>query len=87
MQFSPQRHKKLLIQLRGLYIELFVEEFMTRKFTKEGQTREKYFKRVYQRLELDNMENEEVFMIGALTEYVFRSLPTDFRDSQKWELM
>jgi hypothetical protein len=84
MNFSPQRHKLLLRHLRGIYIELLVEEYMTKKFNKGGKGRETYFKRVYKQLELD--KKEEVFMIGALTEYVFRSLPTDFRDPGKWEL-
>jgi hypothetical protein len=85
MQFSPKRQEELFNYLRALYIELLIDEFMAKKFN-EKRAREKYFKKVYERLKLDEKENEEVFMIGALTEYVFRSLPSDFHDPDKWKL-
>jgi hypothetical protein len=36
-------------------------------------------------LELKKKDNEEIFMVGALAEYVFRSLPSDFENPHEWE--
>jgi hypothetical protein len=57
---------------------------LTKKF-KEEPAREKYFSRVYEELEVNKKDNEAIFLIGSVVEYVFRSLPSDFQNPQQWQ--
>jgi hypothetical protein len=51
----------------------------------EVRLREKYFKRVYERMAVEQKANEEAFTIGALAEYIFHSSPRDFETPEERE--
>jgi hypothetical protein len=70
--------------LQGIYLQFVVDEYLNARF-KEGKARVEYFKRVYEQLELEKKDKEEVFLIGILADYVFRLQPREFTVDGDWE--
>jgi hypothetical protein len=81
MQFSPQRKRQLILQLRFIYVDLLEREYLTKKYN-PLQAREKFLTWVYEANLTE--DKEELFLLGSLAECVFRAISLATDETSEW---